>query len=431
MRVHFVSAYLRSSLVSQVLRLVFGAASLAVVSGGPTLAAAPVLERVIVVERHGVRSPTDDPKKLFDYSSRPWPSWPVGTGELTDHGFAGVANIGRALRRHYAKLGLLTAHPGCDNAIFIWSDGKYTRTIRSGEAVGLGLNACKARIGHGPENETDPLFDPVGAKVCRVVVRDEIASVAPRLKSTLEANAAAYALARTTLQSILTPGWKDCVLNPKRKECLIAGGDTTLLPDGSLTGPLALGSTLSENLLLEYGQGMPAAAVGWGMAPAQLATVMPLHNLFSIVMRSDPYLASRRGSALMQEILDALSGVPSTFKGAVPIPKDARFVLFLGHDTNLSNLGGLLGRQWSLPGEPDATGPAAVMAFELWRTDQGPQVAIRMAYPTLGQLRTLAAVNPLPAVPLPVTCQNGQPCSPAGLKAKLGPALAQECLKPQ
>lgn len=31
------------------------------------------------------------------------------------------------------------------------------------------------------------------------------------------------------------------------------------------------------------------------------------------------------------------------------VPDAAKFVLLMGHDTNLSNIGGMLGLDWSLP----------------------------------------------------------------------------------
>jgi hypothetical protein len=89
-----------------------------------------------------------------------------------------------------------------------------------------------------------------------------------------------------------------------------------------------------------------------------------------------------------------------------------------------------------LPGEPDATGPAAAMAFELWSGPNDTQIVkIRMYYPALQDLRTLAAygpAHPVPSVNLPVPgCRPGQPCLLSDLKAKLVPMLAADCLKPQ
>ena len=41
------------------------------------------LLRLVVLSRHGVRSPTQSQEELARWASRPWPRWPVGKGELT------------------------------------------------------------------------------------------------------------------------------------------------------------------------------------------------------------------------------------------------------------------------------------------------------------------------------------------------------------
>src|SRR5215468_7371220 len=44
------------------------------------------LKYVLIVTRHGVRSPTWTPERLNQYSSAPWPSWGVAPGYLTPQG---------------------------------------------------------------------------------------------------------------------------------------------------------------------------------------------------------------------------------------------------------------------------------------------------------------------------------------------------------
>ncbi|MFX7949466.1 hypothetical protein ABTK52_18935, partial [Acinetobacter baumannii] len=53
--------------------------------------AEPVLDRVVLVQRHGVRAPTQSPDMLAEWSARAWPRWPVAPGQLTERGGQVVA----------------------------------------------------------------------------------------------------------------------------------------------------------------------------------------------------------------------------------------------------------------------------------------------------------------------------------------------------
>ena len=64
---------------------------------------APQLVKVVVLSRHGVRSPTQSEETLKGWSTHNWPEWPVHRGELTPRGAALVTTLwkqeGAALRQ--------------------------------------------------------------------------------------------------------------------------------------------------------------------------------------------------------------------------------------------------------------------------------------------------------------------------------------------
>jgi 4-phytase/acid phosphatase len=375
----------------------------ALFAASPALAE-PVLERVVLLERHGVRSPTKTPDAST--ADQPWPVWPVGPGELTPHGFDGVVRMGEALKRQYHTL---LSGPGC----FVWGDAADQRTRESAKALAQGLAGhCMARNADG---DSDPLFHAAETGICPVDADKAQAALAPRLDVLLNDHAADYEKSRVALRGVLG---KD-----------IGGGNR--VKNGKIDGALSSASTLTEDLYLEYAQGMDAP--GWGRAgtAARIAAIMPLHNLYTDLGRRTPYLAERGASLLAHQIAAALAGETASFQGAAPVPADAKFVALVGHDTNLSNLSSALGLNWTLKDQPDATAPATVMAFERWRDGGKISVRVVLYYQTLDQLRTGAhfdAGHRPRRMALPFAgCGNA--CTLDDVRARLG-KIAPECIKP-
>ena len=61
-----------------------------------------------------------------------------------------------------------------------------------------------------------------------------------------------------------------------------------------------------------------------------------------------------------------------------------------GHDTNLSEIGGLLNVHWTADGRTDGTPPDSQIVFELWQNSRSKQYSIRLRFraQTLDQLRS-------------------------------------------
>ena len=56
-------------------------------------------------------------------------------------------------------------------------------------------------------------------------------------------------------------------------------------------------------------------------------------------------------------------------------------LILSGHDTNLSNLSGVLGLSWRLPGyQLDDTPPGGALVFALWRDPASQDPIVRMTY---------------------------------------------------
>src|SRR4051812_33720941 len=109
----------------------------------PALAQPLVLERAVILMRHGVRPPTNT-RELAPLAADPWPTWDVPDGQLTPHGAAAVAQLGRWLRHHFAAAGLVAPDSlprRCEP--FVWSDARQRAPVHTAAAFGAGPHpAC-------------------------------------------------------------------------------------------------------------------------------------------------------------------------------------------------------------------------------------------------------------------------------------------------
>jgi len=330
-------------------------------------AAPPRLRYVVIVSRHGVRSPTWNAARLNQYSAQPWPDWGVAPGELTPRGRANVKLMGSYYRGWLLREHLFSSD-GCgdERHVHIRSDAEQ-RTRETGRAFAESLMpGCEIAVDSRSDGK-DPLFSGAGkpdAALARKAVRD---------RELLADHLAAF----DVLQFILTGG---------------RTAPRTLTE--SPAGPFATASSLSEDLLLEYTNGMQGSDLGWGrLTKENLIQVLELHKLYADLTRRTPYLARARGSNLLAHILRSLEQAESgeRIPGALGNPGDAVLVLS-GHDTNLSNLSGMLGLSWSLPGyQPDDTPPGGALIFSLWRGGdaRGYSVRVQFVAQSPDQLRNL------------------------------------------
>jgi len=288
----------------------------------------------VILSRHGVRAPTRDPTPLAP--SRPWGAWPVlNYGDLTLRGEDLMRRFGIFYRNAVISSGLLP-QPGCNlwrDRVYVYADNDQ-RTLRSGEGLLTGIGPLCGFAVHSRGSGKDPLFHPGGE---RKRIMD-----APELKTT-------YRTAVSELRTALG--------------CCALDGPT----------PLGVASTASEIFQLEYANGMQVA---WGRTGPDvrkfLNDVVALHVLYASLNHRSPNAAREEGSNLLANVGATLQqmagGGDGGFTQAYRPPASSKIVFIVGHDTNLANVGGLLGLHWTLPGFPPDDMPAgSALAFELRR----------------------------------------------------------------
>lgn len=357
------------------------------------------LQFVVVLTRHGVRSPTGDAGRYDAYSASAWPKWDVPPGDLTAHGFALMKFFGAYDRAFLAAEGLL-ASTGCADAthVSILADSDE-RTRETGKALAEGMfPGCKVAAQALAEHDPDPLFHSLHAGVGSPDRSLALAALEGSIGGNANNLTEAYRPQLEALDHLLVGCGHAPVTNPKRTSILdvpVAQGQGKGDHASDLHGPLTMAFSMTESLLLEYANGMKDEQLGWGcLDEKRLNEIMQLHEAETDFTERTPAIARMNGSNLLQHVVDALqqSASGKAIRGAPGKPGD-RALFLVGHDTNIANVAGLLDLHWIIDGRRDDTPPGGALIFELWRSSDGAW-SVRLYY-TAQTLRQMREGTPL------------------------------------
>jgi 4-phytase/acid phosphatase len=290
----------------------------------------------------------------------------------------------RADRADWAAQGLLPA-TGCPatGTIRIWSNSS-SRTIASGQAYAKGLAPdCAIPVGHRPDDQADPLFEPLRARATRFDADAAVADI-NRFTGGMDALVARHRDALHLLDTVLGCG------DPKG--CDPAGAPRlTPSADGhgiDLSGPIRTASGTAQVLLLQYAEGLAPSVGGAPVDGAMLARLGVLHAaLFDVYSRS-PYMAAHQSAAFGRHMIDALAAA-----------NGPKVDLLVGHDTNVTALAAALGFDLIAPGyAANDAAPGGAVLIQRWHDARG-RAFVTMTYRTQSPDRIrdgAAAVNVSP-----------------------------------
>lgn len=350
---------------------------------GPALAEAPTLERVVLLMRHGVRPPTKPAVTPPGVAAAPWPKWNAPYGHLTPHGYAAVRLLGSADRLRWADAGLLPGN-NCppSGAVEVWSDSDE-RTIRTGDAFLEGFApGCGMTNGHRPEGQSDELFspaaretmDPASAKAAVLAAARSLDAVTTAHRREIDALGRVLGCCESAA----------CEAGPA--PCPLANVASDLVIDGGrpkLKGLLDFAPTAAQTLMLEYVEGMPMSEVGWGRASREdIELIMGLHAMKGELLQRPLYIAAHGAAPLLQRMIAALNG-------------SAKLTVLVGHDTNISEMAGLLDFGWRVESYPaDTPPPGGAFGLALYRSADGKRF-VRPFYrsQTMDQMRDLTPLD--------------------------------------
>jgi 4-phytase/acid phosphatase len=400
------------------------------------------LQYVIYLSRHGVRSPTKKPAEYARYAAAPWPEWPVQPGYLTPHGYELMKLFGAYDRMKLSGDGLL-ASTGCEDAarVTIVADSDQ-RTRETGMALAEGLlPGCGVEVHAQAEGTEDPLFHSMPSKVGHVDPALAVAAIGGRMGGSPKNPTEAYRPQLAALDRILAGCGKVPPTNRARTSLFDV---SAVLGPGKedhaaeFRGPLGTASTLTENLLLEYTQGMSGTELGWGcLDEAGLREAMELHEVEEDYADRTPAIARMRAANMLDRIVKGLeqNATGKIVAGAPGKPGD-RVLFLVGHDTNIATVAGVLGLNWIIDSRRDDTPPGGALVFELWQKRGTTEYSVRTYYTaqTLDQMRngtplTLTMPPERVAVFVPGCSGADSACTWRGFQATVRAAIDADSLR--
>ncbi len=370
---------------------------------------------VLVLSRHGVRSPTAKPAELATLAKDPWPDFGVPPGFLTARGFTLAVSMGSYYREALAASGLLAPSGCADAAVVYFASDLGERTVKTAQGYARGMfPGCTAPAVHyRTDVDTDPIFHPVAGTLWNGNRALAVAALRGRYGSDLSALRAAYAQPIASVERVTG--------RP------IPNGTLSVVPGtgedvARIDAPFDRAQEIAEILQMEYANGFPMNQVGWGRASlAQIEDMSRVRTLYYELTQRAPYTASVKGSNLLSHVLatleqaEANSGTAGAFG---PVTDKATFVV--GHDGNIANVAAMLGVSWVLPTyQPNDAAPGGALVFEVGNRVSDGAAVVRISYTaaTLDQMRAATALtlaNPPPVFPLFVrgcsTADAGYPC---------------------
>lgn len=207
----------------------------------------------------------------------------VQPGRLTPHGFRLMELFG-AYDRMQLAIQQLFSTEGCADVgkVTFYADSDQ-RTRETANALAKGLfPGCGVHVPSLPEGTNDPLFHLPAEDIAHADTAVAMAAIGGRIGNNPDSLTEAYRPQLAALDNILAACGKASPNSPKRTSlfeipAILSAGQGDHLAD--LRGPTNTASTLAENLLLEYTEGMDDTDVGWGCVDGPtIQSLIALHT---------------------------------------------------------------------------------------------------------------------------------------------------------
>lgn len=337
------------------------------------------LEQVIIFSRHGLRAPLATPSSaLGQLTSHQWPQWETPASYLTIKGGVLESYFGHYLQEWLVDNKLLNEKTCPTKKDIFFYANSMQRTIATAQYLALGgFPGCDVTIFHKEKiNTMDPLFSlniqtdneqfkqQAMASIIQQAGEGGINGLNQRLKPTYQKMEQVIDYQGASACT----GINQCHLNNLDAEIKIVKGQ-----EPAITGPLRIGTSLSDAFILQYYEGTPIQNVGWGKIQSldELEQLISVKEYYNSVIFGAPAIANYVAKNL-------LTYIDNTFTNSENKPK---VTVLVGHDSNVASLlAALKITPYQLPNQFETTPIGGKLFFERWKNPKTGQEFIKIEY---------------------------------------------------
>lgn len=350
------------------------------------------LKQVVLISRHGLRAPlaTGD-STLGKSSAHPFPKWTTKGSWLTPKGEVLEVYFG-----NYIKSWLINNHlfkkdvcPSREN-ITIYTNSKQ-RTIATGEFFAAGaFPGCNIPVENREAlGKMDYTFSPVIRDGSNEFKKIALKAMAKEASPTgIDGMNKELKPAYDLLNEIVD--YKHSYACKKEGKCDIASIPTVLKfnrdKEPGISGPLRLGTIISDAFILQYYDGYPMKDVAWGKIKnnEEWLRLAKIKDKYGEVLFGAPEVAKHVAKPL-------LDYVDKTIK----VDGKKQLTVLVGHDSNVvSVLSALDVKPYVLPDTFEKTPIGGKIAIERWTGPHGKNlVRLEYIYQSSDQIRNLTPLN--------------------------------------
>jgi len=389
-----VKRFSRYALLSTLACLVSASLAAAAVAADNNLE----LQQVLIFSRHSIRAPLSNYNNaLGNATTRTWPVWSTEGGLLTPKGGKVEEHVGGYYRLWLAQNKLLPAK-GCPQAgdVFTYANS-LPRTIDTAKHFLIGaFPGCELPVVNRVEvGKMDPVFNPIITADVTDQFRSDAINATDKfageggldgLNKRLKPNYALVAKVMDFQNSKTCKEDKVCDLSTQPSKLVVNQGK-----EPGISGPLSLGTGISDAFMLQYYEGLPAKDVAWGKitTPEQWRQVEEFKNADQQAIFSSPQIGKNAAATtltFMSGVLDKSLAKTDDQRAA----QQARVTLLVGHDSNIAAfLSALKIKNFTLPGQYERTPIAGAVVFQRWHDKKTNKdlMKIEYVYPTAQQIR--------------------------------------------